>query len=651
MDKMALASRKTFQLLIIVFGFMCLVTSYASAKRVALVIGTDKYQNVPILQKAVNDARAITETLSNIGFEVIKGENLTRRQMNRSLANLERTISPGDQVFFFFAGHGVALGATNYLIPADMPLPDAGEESLVRGEAFAVDQIVERIQASGAIASFVVLDACRNNPFKTKGVRSIGSTRGLRDISAPKGVFVLFSAGIGQTALDRLHDNDSNPNSVFTRNLVPLLKQPGLSHVQLAKRVQSDVDKLARTIRHEQQPAYYDQVIGNMFLLEGKKKVAVLQSKKETSTAASVKQNTSPNDQAEKFYNQVIGSDSIALLRAFSTRFPDSFYATLAKAKIAELEKTKNRNEHNNREQKTIKTEAANLIRKKSFFPTNSTRKCDQLAGSTGDNNSRVTGVVLSTLTATSSDAIAACKAAILEFPNEPTLQFQLGRALIAGKAYQEAKLWLNKAVDQDYAAAQNAIGLLYANGWGFPKDNKLAIQWFRKAADQGSKFAQSNLGVIYAFGIGVAVDHELAVHWYRKSAAQGFARAQFLLGDKYRTGKGVIRDYKLAVQWYSKAAEQGNVEAQFNVGKMYEQGKGVIKDDKVAVQWIIKSVAQNHKFGITQLKDHPLTWSKSFRVALHHALRSKGYYFGLLDGNFGPGTKKAIDKLAANGG
>ena len=342
---MALASRKTLHLLIILVGIVGLGTGNAiAAKKVALVIGTDKYQNLPTLQKAVNDARAVTETLTSIGFEVIKGENLTRRQMNRSLANLERTISPGDQVFFFFAGHGVALGATNYLIPADMPLPDAGEESLVRGEAFAVDQIVERIQARGAIASFVVLDACRNNPFKTKGVRAIGSTRGLRDISAPKGVFVLFSAGIGQTALDRLHDNDKDPNSVFTRNLVPLLKRPGISHVQLAKRVQSDVDKLARTIRHEQQPAYYDQVIGNMYLVEPKETKKVQPEKKHEKIVK--KQPPAQNDllnnqlhtsQAERAFGLIGKSENLSLLNAFVKKFPDSFYTSIITARIEEL--------------------------------------------------------------------------------------------------------------------------------------------------------------------------------------------------------------------------------------------------------------------------------------------------------------------------
>ncbi len=335
---MAFALRKTFQLLFVLFGTICLFASNASAaKKVALVIGTDNYQNLPVLQKAVNDARAITETLTNIGFDVIKGENLTRRQMNRSLANLEHTISPGDQVFFFFAGHGVALGATNYLIPADMPLPDTGEESLVRGEAFAVDQIVERIQARGAIASFVVLDACRNNPFKTKGVRSIGTTRGLRDISAPKGVFVLFSAGIGQTALDRLHDGDKDPNSVFTRNLVPLLKKPGLSHVKLAKQVQSDVDKLARTIRHEQQPAYYDQVIGNMYLVEPKIAKKTETEKKSKQSLSSLSDKQLLTSQAERAFGLIKNSEDLSVLNAFVKKYPDSFHASIITARIKKL--------------------------------------------------------------------------------------------------------------------------------------------------------------------------------------------------------------------------------------------------------------------------------------------------------------------------
>ena len=112
----------------------------------------------------------------------------------------------------------------------------------------------------------LVLDACRNNPFETDGSRSIGNTRGLTKQETPEGVFVLFSAGLGQGALDRLSDTDPDPNSVFTRKLVPALLTPKISHGDLAKQVQSDVAELAATINVKQQPAYYDQIIGKVLM-------------------------------------------------------------------------------------------------------------------------------------------------------------------------------------------------------------------------------------------------------------------------------------------------------------------------------------------------------------------------------------------------
>jgi formylglycine-generating enzyme required for sulfatase activity len=133
-------------------------------------------------------------------------------------------------------------------------------------KATAVDALVRRVQSRGAAVSFFVLDACRDNPLAASGVRSIGGTRGLTRVDTPNGVFVLFSAGIGQTALDRLGDDDPDPNSVFTRKLVPLLKTPGLTQVSLAKRVQREVDALSSSVHHPQQPAYYDQIIGEIEL-------------------------------------------------------------------------------------------------------------------------------------------------------------------------------------------------------------------------------------------------------------------------------------------------------------------------------------------------------------------------------------------------
>lgn len=246
----------------------CLLAGPAAAKRLALVVGIDAYQNLPPLARAVSDERAVGAALTDLGFTIIAGENVTRREMNRKLADLEGLINPGDTVFFFFAGHGVALGPDNILLMADMPNPGPGEDGLVRDEGFSVDNIIRRVQGRGALTTFLVLDACRDNPFAATGTRNIGGTRGLTRTEAPGGVFVLYSAGIGQTALDTLRADDRDPNSVFTRKLVPLLRTPGLSHVMLAKRVQRDVNALAATVRHAQQPAYYDQIVGEFVLRE-----------------------------------------------------------------------------------------------------------------------------------------------------------------------------------------------------------------------------------------------------------------------------------------------------------------------------------------------------------------------------------------------
>jgi hypothetical protein len=242
------------------------LTPAHAQKRVALVIGNDRYAVLPQLRNAVADARLVAETLkSDLQFQVFEGENLDYRATNRLHADFEAAINPGDTAFVFFAGHGVAFGAENYLLPTDTEKPrNAGEENLVRSEGHPVDSLIRRVQARGAAASFFIIDACRDNPFEAAGVRSVGNSRGLARTDAPTGVFVLFSAGIGQTALDRLNDSDRSPNSVFTRTLVPLLRQPGMTQIALAKRVQTDVRALAVTVGHPQQPAFYDQIDGEV---------------------------------------------------------------------------------------------------------------------------------------------------------------------------------------------------------------------------------------------------------------------------------------------------------------------------------------------------------------------------------------------------
>jgi len=134
---------------------------------------------------------------------------------------------------------------------------------MITSEGIPTDTIVDRLQERGAKVSMLVLDACRENPFKKPGTRGVGATRGLAQMATtPEGVFVLYSAGVGQTALDRISDTDTNPNSVFTRTFAHVLATPGMSVQEMAKTTQAEVRKLAATVNHPQMPAYYDQILG-----------------------------------------------------------------------------------------------------------------------------------------------------------------------------------------------------------------------------------------------------------------------------------------------------------------------------------------------------------------------------------------------------
>ena len=261
------AQRIRAQIATILAVAVCLFADVAlAAKRVALVIGNDSYSNIPSLKKAVNDARAMNDTLRKLGFTVLVAENQNRKGLSETMLAFDRMIEKGDTAFFFFAGHGFEIGGENYLLPTDVPSATVGQEELIRDGAIAAERIITRVQSRGASTAIFVFDACRNNPFERVGTRALSGSGGLAAMTPPEGVFVIYSAGAKQTALDRLSDNDSDPNSVFTRNFTRTLSEPGLNLVQIAKRTQSEVRDLARGIRHLQTPAYYDQIVGDVVL-------------------------------------------------------------------------------------------------------------------------------------------------------------------------------------------------------------------------------------------------------------------------------------------------------------------------------------------------------------------------------------------------
>src|SRR6201990_3386530 len=236
-------------------------------KRIALVIGNNDYKNVPKLQKAVNDARTMGDTLKQLGFTVMRAKNQNRQAFSESLLAFDKAVGPGDTAFFFYAGHGFEIAGQNFLLPTDVPAAGEGQEELVRDASVLADRIIERLQNKNVRTAILVFDACRNNPFERSGTRALAGGGGLAPMTQlPEGVFSVFSAGPRQTALDRLSNNDDNPNSVFTRTFARELTQPGVNLVQVAQRTRRLVSEMAETVRHKQIPVYFDQMVDDVFL-------------------------------------------------------------------------------------------------------------------------------------------------------------------------------------------------------------------------------------------------------------------------------------------------------------------------------------------------------------------------------------------------
>ncbi|HLJ00752.1 MAG TPA: caspase family protein [Bradyrhizobium sp.] len=248
-------------------GILLLPAPALAEKRVALVIGNNDYKNVPRLQKAVNDARTMGETLKQLGFTVMLAENQTRQAFSETLLAFDTAVEPGDTAFFFYAGHGFEIAGQNFLLPIDVPAAGEGQEDLVRDASVLADRIIQRLQNRKARTAILVFDACRNNPFERAGTRAIGGGGGLAPMTQlPEGVFSVFSAGPRQTALDRLSNSDNNPNSVFTRVFAKEILQPGENLVQVAQHTRRLVSEMAESVRHKQIPVYFDQMVDDVFL-------------------------------------------------------------------------------------------------------------------------------------------------------------------------------------------------------------------------------------------------------------------------------------------------------------------------------------------------------------------------------------------------
>lgn len=232
---------------VFLFFVLLLVATAVSADiidtRIALVVGNANYEHFGVLKNPTNDATDIAETLSAMGFEVTLLVDAGHRQLVEAVRDFGNSLAAdGGLGLFYYAGHGIEVGGTNYLIPVDA---DIAAEDEVEFSSVALDFVVGKMASARNANNILILDACRDNPLPASR-RSAASSRGLSVVQAPTGTLIVYATEPGRAALD-----GEGRNSPFTTAFLEHAPTPNLDVELMLREVRSDV---IRTTGGEQTP-------------------------------------------------------------------------------------------------------------------------------------------------------------------------------------------------------------------------------------------------------------------------------------------------------------------------------------------------------------------------------------------------------------
>jgi len=205
------------------------VSAQDNVRRTALVIGNAAYKGAP-LKNPVNDARGMAGALQGLGFNVKLYVNADYKSMYEAIRSFGRELSRGGVGLFYYAGHGMQVKGTNYLIPVGA---DIKEEDEVRFNAVDANLVLSKMESAGNRTNIVILDACRDNPF-SRSFRS--STRGLAVVDAPRGSLLVYATAPGSVSAD-----GSGRNGIFTGALLKHINESGVDVEMMLREVRRDV--------------------------------------------------------------------------------------------------------------------------------------------------------------------------------------------------------------------------------------------------------------------------------------------------------------------------------------------------------------------------------------------------------------------------
>jgi len=310
-------------------------------RRVALVIGNSAYTAVPPLANPQRDAKGVSAALKRLGFEVVEGYDLKMEDMTGKVREFAQKLDGAKAGLVYYAGHGIAVGDENYLIPIDASLRSEADLDF---RAVNVQLVLRQMQRDERV-NIVILDACRDNPFASQlAAKSRAVTRGLTAIEtqSASGILIAFATDPRATALDGERDG----NSPFTSALLKHIETPEVSITTVMDRVRADVWE---TTGKKQKPWTNSSIIGEFKLNPTLKLASVdpaVAATKTIDAAVPVPAAPSPMglDRAQldvKTWEVAERGNSAADYRAYLDSFPTGQFASFARNRLASLEAAK----------------------------------------------------------------------------------------------------------------------------------------------------------------------------------------------------------------------------------------------------------------------------------------------------------------------
>lgn len=324
-----------------VLGVALLVASVpaeaAPDRRVALVIGNSAYTAVPRLANPQRDATAISASLKRLGFEVVEGYDLKMDEMTGIVREFAQKLDGAKAGVVYYAGHGIAVGDENYLIPVDASLKSEADLDF---RAVNVHLILRQMQRDERV-NILILDACRDNPFATQlAAKSRSVARGLTAIEtqSASGILIAFATDPRATALD----GEKDGNSPFTAALLKHIETPEVSITTVMDRVRADVWE---NTGRKQKPWTNSSIIGEFKMNPTLKLAAVDPSVTIKAIDGAVPVPATPVpvglDRAQmdvKMWETAERGNSPGDYKAYLDAFPTGQFAAFAKNRLAKLE-------------------------------------------------------------------------------------------------------------------------------------------------------------------------------------------------------------------------------------------------------------------------------------------------------------------------